>query len=108
MTTVQYLIGPNLWVKQDPAWQAVLQAVSLPLFSDKNRLELMASIDLDRRQVDWDTIHRTAEHFTHEQQIMLRIAHALFNGGSCQLSELGELSSRERSAAILLIGQRYL
>lgn len=107
MTPVQHLIGPNLWIRQDPSWSAVMETLALPLFSDRERHLLMTFIDIDGRQVDWEGIHRTARDFSHEQRILLRIAHALFNGGDCQLSELGEMSNRGRAAAILVIGQRY-
>ncbi len=107
MTTFQYLIGRHLWIKQSPEWNAVMEAVSLPLFRDHERQTVMQWIDLDTRQIDWNQIHRAAERFEPESRILLHIAHALFNGGDCQLAEIGELSSAGRSAAILLIGQRY-
>lgn len=107
MTTVQYLIGPHLWIKRSPAWNAVMEAVALPLFRDQERSLIMQWIDLDARTIDWDAIHETARAFRPEPRILLRVAHALFNGGDCQLSEISELSSAGRSAVILLIGQRY-
>lgn len=107
MTPVQYLIGHNLWIRQDPGWNAVLETIALPLFSDRERKELMRHIDIEGRTVDWQAIHATGESYNHEQQILLRIAHACFNGGECQLAELGEMSSRGRAAAILVIGHRY-
>ncbi|MBX5466188.1 MAG: hypothetical protein K6U14_01665 [Firmicutes bacterium] len=108
MARVQHLIGRHLWVKRDPAWNAVMETIALPLFSDPERDALLQWIDLERRQIDWDAIHRTAEQFSEEQRILLRIAHALFNEGPCQLWELGRMSSRGRSAAMMIIGLRYL
>lgn len=84
-----------------------MEAVALPLFRDHERQTVMQWIDLDRQQINWEQIHRAAEGFEPESRILLHIAHALFNGGECQLAELAELSSGGRSAAILLIGQRY-
>lgn len=107
MTTFQYVIGRHLWVKQSRPWNAVLGTVALPMFRDEDRDELMEHIDLDRKVIDWGAIHQLAQTFSHEQRTLLRIAHALFNGGDCQLSELDTLSNAGRSAAILLIGQRY-
>lgn len=107
MHMAQQLIGPHLWVKQSPEWSAVIDTIALPLFTDQQRHALTPFVDLDQRVVDWGAIHRIARNFPREQQTLLRIAHALHNGGDCQLSELGELSSAGRSAAILLIGQRY-
>ncbi|MCL6564207.1 MAG: hypothetical protein K6U87_14495 [Firmicutes bacterium] len=105
---IQHLIGPHLWVKRDPSWNAVMETVALPLFTDEERQALLRWIDLDRRTIDWEAIHREGARLTEEQRILLRIAHALFNGGPCQLSELGKMSSRGRSAAMMIIGQRYL
>ncbi len=107
MHMTQQLIGPHIWVKRSPEWNALIETVALPLFSDEQRETLALHIDLERRQVDWAGIQGLAHRFSREQQTLLRIAHALFNGGDCQLSELGELPSAWRSAAILLIGQRY-
>ncbi|MCY0878770.1 MAG: hypothetical protein OWU84_07515 [Firmicutes bacterium] len=103
----QQLIGPHIWVKRSPEWSAVLDTLALPLFRDHERDALIPYIDLEHRVIDWDAIHRCAQGFSKESRILLRIAHALYNGGDCQLSELGELSSAGRSAAILLIAQRY-
>jgi hypothetical protein len=107
MHMAQQIIGPHIWVKQAPAWNAVVDTLALPLFSDEQRARLTPFVDLSHRQVDWGGIHGVAKEFPREQQTLLRIAHALFNGGDCQLAELGDLSSGGRSAAILLIGQRY-
>lgn len=107
MHMAQQLIGSHIWVKQSPEWSAVIDTIALPLFNDQQRRALTPYVDLDQRFVDWGAIHQTARSFPREQQTLLRIAHALYNGGDCQLSELGELSSAGRSAAILLIGQRY-
>lgn len=107
MTVVQHLIGSHIWVKQTPEWHAVVEALSLPLFRDDERARLMRWVDLDHRTIDWDALHRDAAELPLEKRTMLRIAHALHSGGDCQLAELGRLSSAGRSAAILLIGQRY-
>ncbi len=107
MHMTQQIIGPHIWVKQCPEWNAVVETIALPLFTDDQRHRLTRYIDLGQRQVDWGGIHAEAKRFPREQQTLLRIAHALFNGGECQLAELGDLSSGGRSAAILLIGQRY-
>lgn len=107
MTFVQQLIGPHMWVKRTPKWSAVLDTIALPLFRDHQRDDIMQWIDLEERTIDWPHIHDVAVSFGREQIILLRIAHALYNGGDCQLSELAQLSSAGRSAAILLIGQRY-
>lgn len=103
----QQLIGQHFWVKRAPQWSAVLDTLALPLFRDHERNALIHYINLDRRTIDWDAIHTHAEEFSQEARILLRIAHALYNGGDCQLSELEYLSSAGRSAAILLIAQRY-
>lgn len=107
MHMTQQIIGPHIWVKQSPEWHALVETIALPLFTDQQRESLTPYVDLAQRTVDWGSIHTTAKQFPREQQILLRIAHALFNGGDCQLAELGDLSSGGRSAAILLIGQRY-
>lgn len=107
MTTFQYLIGSHLWIKRCPEWNAVMEAIALPLFRDHERQTVMQWINLETQEIDWNQIHQAAEEFEPESRILLHIAHALFSGGECQLSEIGELSSAGRSAAILLIGQRY-
>lgn len=107
MSLQQQLIGPHLWVKRTPEWSAVLDTLALPLLRDHERDALVDYIDLDERRIDWDGIHRTAQSFNSEARILLHIAHALYNGGDCQLASLEELSSAGRSAAILLIAQRY-
>lgn len=107
MSVQQQLIGRHLWVKRSPAWSAALDTLALPLFRDSEREALIDYIDLNRRSIDWDAIHRTAQAFSQEARTLLRIAHALYNGGDCQLSELESLSSAGRSAAILLVAQRY-
>ncbi len=107
MHMAQQIIGPHLWVKRAPEWNALVETLALPLFTDEQRHHLTPFVDLSKRQVDWGGIHETSQQFPREQQTLLRIAHALFNGGDCQLAELGDLSSGGRSAAILLIGQRY-
>lgn len=107
MSVQQQLIGPHFWVKRTPEWSAVLDTVALPLFRDQERDAVMDYIDLNERSIDWEAIHTTAKSFSSEARILLRIAHALYNGGDCQLSELEDLSSAGRSAAILLIAQRY-
>lgn len=107
MSLQQQLIGRHLWVKQSPEWSAVLDTLALPLFRDSERDKLIRYVDLDERHIDWDAIHQKARDFSQEARILLRIAHALYNGGDCQLSELEELSSAGRSAAILLVAQRY-
>ena len=107
MHVAQQIIGSHIWVKQTPTWNAVIEMVALPLFTDEQRDALTVFIDLDQRAIDWGSIHQMAKRFTREQRSLLRIAHALYNGGDCQLAELGDLSSAGRSAAILLIGQRY-
>lgn len=107
MSVQQQLIGRHIWVKRSPEWSAVLDTLALPLFRDSERDALVEFVDLDRRAIDWESIHRTAEHFSQEARVLLHVAHALYNGGDCQLSELESLSSAGRSAAILLIAQRY-
>ncbi len=107
MSVQQQLIGPHFWVKRTPEWSAVLDTLALPLFRDQQRDALINYIDLDNRVIDWDGIHACANAYSNEARILLRIAHALYNGGDCQLSELEDLSSAGRSAAILLIAQRY-
>lgn len=107
ITVQQQLIGPHLWVKRTPEWSAVLDTMALPMFRDRERDALVEYIDLNERDIDWNGIHAAAQQFPKEQRILLRIAHALYNRGDCQLSELEELSSAGRSAAILLIAQRY-
>lgn len=107
MSVQQQLIGNHFWVKRSPEWSAVLDTLALPLFRDHERNTLIQYIDLNRRTIDWEAIHQTARSFSDQSRTLLRIAHALYNGGDCQLSELAELSSAGRSAAILLIAQRY-
>ncbi len=107
MSVQQQLIGRHLWVKRNPAWSAVLDTLALPLLRDNERDELIDLVDLDRRSIDWEAIHARSQYFSQEARTLLRIAHALYNGGDCQLSELEHLSSAGRSAAILLIAQRY-
>ncbi|MDA8205148.1 MAG: hypothetical protein M0Z36_03695 [Thermaerobacter sp.] len=107
MSVQQQLIGNHFWVKRSPEWSAVLDTIALPLFRDNERDLLVQYVDLDRRTIDWDAIHLTARNFSQEARTLLRIAHALYNGGDCQLAELEGLSSAGRSAAILLIAQRY-
>ncbi len=107
MTTYQYLVGHHIWVKQTPQWNTVIEAFSLPMFSDIQRAHLMQWVDLENRRVDWAAIHEEAQKWGPEQIILLRIAHAMHQDGDCQLSELGQLSSAARSAAIMLIGLRY-
>jgi hypothetical protein len=107
MTTYQYLVGSHIWIKQTPQWNAVMETFSLPMFSDSQRGRLMQWVDLENRTVDWEAIHREALCFGPEQITLLRLAHALHQDGDCQLSELGQLSSAARSAAIMLIGLRY-
>jgi len=106
-TLQQQLIGRHLWVKRSPEWSAVMDTLALPLIRDEEREQLMRYIDLSQRHIDWEKIHETAQNFAPEVRILLRIAHALYNGGDCQLAELQQLSSAGRSAAILLIAQRY-
>ncbi len=107
MSVQQQLIGPHLWVKRTPEWSAVLDTLALPLFKDHEREALVNYIDLNERTIDWKAIHNRARSMSKEARTLLRIAHALYNGGDCQLSELETLSSAGRSAAILLIAQRY-
>lgn len=85
----------------------MLDTLALPLIKDHERDALIEFVDLDHRHIDWESIHNRAQSFPKEVRILLRIAHALYNGGDCQLSELESLSSAGRSAAILLIAQRY-
>lgn len=107
MSVQQQLIGQHIWVKRSPEWSAVMDTLALPLFRDTERDALTAHIDLARRTIDWEAIHRTARPFSQECRTLLRIAHALYNGGDCQLAELENLSSAGRSAVILLVAQRY-
>lgn len=107
MTTVQHLIGSHIWVKRTPEWNAVLETLSLPMFRDHERSELMNWVDLRRRTIDWGQLHSIANQYSEEKRTLLRVAHALYNGGDCQLSELATLSNAARSAAILIIGLRY-
>lgn len=107
MKLVQHLIGPHYWVKQTPEWQAVIDAFTLPMFRDAERDRLMRYVDLEARHIAWDKIHHEAAQMNTEKQVLVRVAHALHSGGDCQLAELEHLSSAARSAAILLIGQRY-
>ncbi|MDA8193234.1 MAG: hypothetical protein M0Z53_04450 [Thermaerobacter sp.] len=107
MKLVHHLIGPHFWVKQTPEWHAVVEAFSLPMFRDAERDRLMRYVDLNKRRIDWDAIHQEARDLSTEKRVLIRVAHALHSGGDCQLSEIGALSSAGRSAAILLIGQRY-
>jgi hypothetical protein len=107
ITVQQQIMGRHIWVKRSPEWSAVLDILALPLFRDAERYALIAHIDLDRRTIDWEAVHRTAQVYSQEARTLLRVAHALYNGGDCQLSELESLSSAGRSAAILLIAQRY-
>lgn len=107
MTTYQYLVGPHIWVRQAPQWNAVIETLSLPMFSETQRMRLMQWVDLDNRLVNWEAIHQEALRYGPEQRVLLRIAEALHSDGDCQLAELGQLSSAGRSAAIMLIGLRY-
>ncbi len=107
MTTYQYLVGPHIWVRQAPQWNAVIETLSLPMFSETQRMRLMQWVDLDNRLVNWEAIHQEALRYGPEQKVLLRIAEALHGDGDCQLAELGQLSSAGRSAAIMLIGLRY-
>ena len=107
LSVQQQLIGRHLWVKRNPQWTAVFDTLALPLFHDQERESLVEHIDLEHRNIDWKGIHELAKSWPAESRALLHIAHALYNGGDCQLSELERLSSAGRSAAILLIAQRY-
>ncbi len=107
LSVQQQLIGNHFWVKRNPPWAAVFDTLALPQFRDQEREQLMEHVDLEQRQIDWEGIHQVGKSFSKEPRVLLRVAHALYNGGDCQLSELKGLSSAGRSAAILLIAQRY-
>lgn len=107
MTTYQYLIGRNLWVRSDPRWNAAIEMFALPLFSDRDRAFIMSAVDFERRAIDWEAIFAGAEAWPRAKQILLHIAHALFGDGECQLAVLGELDTAERAAALMVIAERY-
>lgn len=107
MTTYQYLIGRNLWVRSDPRWNAAIEMFALPLFSDRERAAIMAAVDFEHRHIDWEAIFAAAESWARPKQILLHIAHALFEDGDCQLAVLGQLDTAERAAALMVIAERY-
>lgn len=92
----------------NPAWQALLACLHLPLFDAGQRALLMAAVDIAQRRVDWPHITHLTADWSAPEQLVLRIAHALFNGGAgVALTDLEELEQDTRMAVIDIIRARY-
>lgn len=91
----------------DRYWMAVYAIFDLPVLASK-RSVLVSYVDESRHEIDWSGITATMGAWSHGEQVLIRIAHALFNDGDdVAIHEFGVLSPDSGRAVLEIIARRY-
>lgn len=91
----------------DRYWMAVSAIFDLPVLASK-RSVLLSYVDESRHEIDWSRISETMGAWSHGEQVLVRVAHALFNDGDdVAIHELRVLSPDVGRAVLQIIARRY-
>lgn len=91
----------------DRYWTAVYAIFDLPVLASK-RSVLLSYVDEARHEIDWPGITATMGAWSHGEQVLIRIAHALFNeGDDVAIGELRVLSPDVGRAVLEIIRQCF-
>ncbi len=91
----------------DRHWAAVYEIFDLRVLVSK-RPFLYSCMNEERQEIDWPALKETARPWSHGEQVLVRIAHALYNGGDrVTIDELAVLSSDVRRAVLNIIDRFY-
>lgn len=91
----------------DLYWMAVSAIFDLPVLASK-RSVLLSYVDELRHEIDWSRISETMGAWSHGEQVLVRVAHALFNDGDdVAIHELRVLSPDVGRAVLQIIARCY-
>lgn len=91
----------------DREWSAIDAIFNLPVFGGKRDV-LYGYVDEARQTIDWLGLHAAIGSWSHGEQVLVRIAHALYNAeDTIPLTELSVLSPDLGQAVLTIIRQRY-
>lgn len=91
----------------DRHWTAVYEIFGLPVLKRK-RPFLYSCVNEERQEIDWQGIDAQIGPWSHGEQVLVRIAHGLYNEGDrVGIDELSVLSSDVRRAVLNIIDRFY-
>lgn len=91
----------------DREWTAAYAVFDLPVLARKRDV-LYSYIDEARREINWPGIQEVMCPWSHGEQVLVRIAHALYNAGDdVPIDELRVLSPDVGRAVLKIIAHRY-
>lgn len=91
----------------DRYWRAVYEIFDLPVLASK-RPFLYAQVNEARQEIDWPALKEAVRPWSHEEQVLVRIAHALYNDGDMvPVNELSVLSPESGRAILGILQRRY-
>lgn len=91
----------------DRYWTAVYNIFDLlPL--DAKRDFLYSFVDGARQEIDWDHLREAIRPWSHGEQVLVRLAHCLYNEGDhVGIDDLQVLSPETRRAVLTIIDRCY-
>jgi hypothetical protein len=91
-----------------PEWQAFWTLIDLPVFRGAKREMVMTYVDETQATIDWPALLRDSGHWSHAEQVLLRVAYTLFTGeGTLPIQELNVLDQALGAAVFKSIAERY-
>lgn len=91
----------------DRYWQAVYDILDLPVLAPKRDF-LYSYVDDERQDIDWMRLQEATRSWSHGEQVLIRIAHCLYNeGDQVGIDELQVLPSDTRRAILNIIDRCY-
>lgn len=91
----------------DREWNAFWNVVHLPVLAAKQST-IEQYVDRRHATINWPGLTAAMAAWSHGEQILLRAAHALYNGGDeLPVSELERLDPDNGRALMAIIQQRY-
>ena len=91
-----------------PEWQAFWTLIELPVFRGAKREMIMDYVDETHATIEWSALLRDTSSWSHGEQVLLRVAYALFtDAGTLPIQELRVLDPTLGAAVLKSIAQRY-
>ncbi len=89
-------------------WQAFWAIIDLPMFRGVKYESIMSYVDRQHATIDWPAIARMMSPWSHGEQVLLRVARALFNAtDNVPLHELSVLDDTLGPTVLGIIHRRY-
>lgn len=90
----------------DRSWLAAIAMFQLPVLAGKQDV-VFSYVDQARQAIDWPGLDAAMTGWSHGEHVLVRVAHALFDGGDIAIHELGVLSPEVTQAVLQIIARRF-